>query len=66
MILPMTIGSVISDITRSLPPQFGQMVTSRTKTGFNRCAHARGAVGFTVAQIETLAERCLYLPKNKN
>ena len=37
------------DITRSLPPQFGQRVTSRSKTRFNRCAHVRGAVGFFVA-----------------
>ena len=37
------------DITRSLPPQFGQMVRSRSKTRFSRCAHVRGAVGFFVA-----------------
>ena len=41
----MVSGSVMSAITRSVPPQWGHAVMSISNTRFRRCAQVSGAVG---------------------
>ena len=41
----MVSGSVMSAMTRSVPPQWGHTVTSISNTRLSRCAQVSGAVG---------------------
>ena len=50
----MSAGSVMSAITRSRPPQNGQIVMSISNTRFKRCAQVSGAVG---GAVEWLSQR---------